>query len=147
MFSPHDVTAVVGSLSRLVPALLLLLAGASCSTTPPENRKPVFPVRGQVFVQDKPAVGAFVLLIPLHEPAQPIDPRPRGQVENDGSFTLSTYDANDGAPAGDYVVTITWPGGEDPEDKLLGRYSDRARSKLRATVRAGPNELPPFRLR
>ncbi len=105
------------------------------------------PVRGKLFVQDKPAVGAFVLFFPVHEPAEAKDPRPRAEVDADGSFQLSTYDANDGAPAGEYIVTVTWPGQEDQEDKLSGRYSDPAKSRLRGTVKEGSNELPAIRLK
>ena len=132
--------------------LALAVAGSGCTSKSTEQRKTVHPVQGKVFVQKKPAVGAFVLFIPVNEPANPTDPRPRGEVKEDGSFTLSTFGDGDGAPAGDYIVTITWPGKvlpdgrEEPEDKLLGRYADPQRSKLRATVKAEKNELDPFQL-
>ena len=127
--------------------VLFLLTGTSCSSAKNEDRKPVHAVRGQIFVQDKPAVGAFVLFVPENEPAQPKDPRPRAEVDADGSFKLSTYGDNDGAPAGRYIVTVTWPGTEDVEDQLSGRYSDPMTSKLRETVKEGPNELSPYRLK
>jgi hypothetical protein len=126
---------------------------AACSSSRiDENRKPVHPVRGKVTFQGKLAKGAFVLFVPVNEPAEARDPRPRAEAAEDGSFTLSTYGDNDGAPAGEYIVTMTWPGGvlsdgrEEPQDKMLGRYSDIAKSKLRATVKEGQNELPPFQL-
>ena len=134
----------------MLAALSLALSSGACSSSATkEITKPVFPVRGQVFVQNKPAVAAFVLFVPVNEPAEPKDPRPRAEVGADGSFQLSTYGENDGAPAGEYIVTITWPGNEDanePADKLLGRYSDAATSRLRATVKEAPNEIPAFRL-
>jgi hypothetical protein len=134
-------------LGSLFLALLVMLAGISCSSGKKEDQKPVHPVRGQVFVKDKPAVGAFVLLVPENEPAEPTDPRPRAEVDANGAFKLSTYGENDGAPAGKYIVTITWPvPEEDIEDKLFGRYADPKTSKLRATVKEGANELPAFRL-
>lgn len=103
-------------------------------------------------VKGKPAAGAFVLFIPVNEPADSPDPRPRAEAGSDGAFVLNTYEDKDGAPAGEYVVTVTWPGGvlpdgrEEPADKLLGRYESAAKSKLRATVKEGPNDLPPFQL-
>jgi hypothetical protein len=132
---------------RAIPAVLLAVGLASCSggSAPPAGQKPVFPVRGQVFVGDKPAVGAFVLFVPVGEPADPIDPRPRAEVQADGSFQLSTYGDNDGAPAGEYVVVVTWT--VEDQDRLQGRYADPGRSKLRATVKEGANELQPFRLK
>jgi hypothetical protein len=132
--------------------LALAVAGPGCTSKTTEQRKAVHPVQGKVFVQKQPAVGAFVLFVPVNEGANPTDPRPRAEVKEDGSFTLSTYGDADGAPAGEYVVTITWPGKvlpdgrEEPADKLNGRYADPQRSKLRATVKDGKNELDPFQL-
>jgi len=37
-------------------------------------------------------------------------------VDKEGSFALSTYGDKDGAPPGEYVVTVTWSGGEEQED-------------------------------
>ena len=124
-----------------------------CSKAPVDNHKPVFPVRGKVTFQGKPAKGVFVLFVPSNEPAENPDPRPRAEVGDDGSFLLSTYGDNDGAPAGNYTVAMNWPGGvlpdgrEEPPDKLLGRYADPTKSMLRATVKEGPNELAPFEVK
>jgi len=132
----------------------LVIVGSGCSSpsrTTDEQRLPVHPVRGRILVGGKPASGAMVLFIPVNEPAQPKEPRPRAEVGEDGSFVLSTYEAEDGAPVGEYIVSVTWPGGvlpdgrEEPADKLSGRYDGR-KSKLRATVKEGPNELAPFNL-
>jgi len=135
----------------MVSAVVLTLLAGACSSQPTEARKPVHPVRGKVLYKGQPAKGAFVLFAPLNEPAENPDPRPRGTVAEDGSFVLGTYESEDGAPAGEYTVAITWEGGvlpdgrEEPPDKLLGRYNV-SNSRLRATVKEGPNELPPFQL-
>jgi hypothetical protein len=135
-------------LGRLLAASCLLAGVASCGSAASGPGKPVFPVRGQVFVNDQPAAGAFVLFIPVNEPAEPADPRPRATVEADGSYSLSTYGENDGAPAGEYFVTVTWPvDGRDDEDRLRGRYREPRRSRLTATVKDGPTEVPAFRLK
>ncbi|MCI0360017.1 MAG: hypothetical protein L0211_16190, partial [Planctomycetaceae bacterium] len=93
-----------------------LLAASGCSFTSPvyENQKPVHPVRGSVTVGGAPAASAFVLFVPLNEPAEPVDPRPRAEVKEDGTFAISTYGSEDGAPVGEYIVTIVW------EDRDLG---------------------------
>jgi hypothetical protein len=124
-------------------AVFLLLTG-SCAS----GRKPVYPVRGQVFVGGQPAAQAFVVLHPTDDDG-PQATRPYGHAGADGSFTLTTYDQGDGAPAGEYVVTIVWlapTGGEDPPDRLKGQYRDPKTSKLRASVQKGPTELAPFQL-
>jgi hypothetical protein len=131
----------------LLGAALLLLVGPSCSSKKKEGEKPVFPVRGQVFVQGNPASGAFVLFVPVNEPAEPKDPRPRATVEANGSFALSTYGDKDGAPAGDYIVLVTWPGGEESDDKLQGRYGNAKTSPLKAEVKGAANDLPPYQLK
>jgi hypothetical protein len=124
---------------------LLLVIPACSRLEAPQNRKPVFPVRGEVLVDNKPAVGAFIFFVPLNESADQPDSRPRAQVGADGKFQLSMYGDKDGAPAGEYVVTVLWEG-DGGFDKLKGQYRDAAKSRLRATVKEGDNELPPFRL-
>ena len=77
---------------------------------------------------------------------------PRATVGADGTFQVSTYGENDGAPAGDYVILISWeapnPTNEEASgpDRLGGRYVDPAKSKLTAKIELRPTELPPIRL-
>ena len=129
-----------------------LVLGASC-----QPNKPFFPVQGQVFVAGKPAEGALVVFHPV-ESQDPRALRPSGIVKEDGSFTLKCYDPQtcptptDGAPAGEYLVTVNWIPSNYAEyrnvlpDKLQGRYSDPKSSGLRATVKGEPNDLPAFQL-
>src|SRR5262245_37204373 len=89
----------------VLPALLLTaVLAVSCSG---DGRRPVFPVHGQVRFEDKPTPGALVIFHPLNDP-DPRAPRPVARVEADGSFAPTTYRTDDGAPAGEYAVTITW---------------------------------------
>jgi hypothetical protein len=125
--------------------VLVGLAGTcSCS-----GRKAVFPVRGQVLDAKKnPAVGAMLIFHP--KPEDPKDPsRPVGTADENGNFTLTTYRARDGAPAGEYVITIIWPGKKTTPfdhpnpDQLGGRYADEVKSTIRFTVESKPdNEVP-----
>lgn len=142
----------VGLLSAL--ALLALLC-SSC-----QRGRSCYPVQGQVQVGGKPAEGALVIFVPAD--ANPLALRPTGNVAADGSFTLHSYDPEQrttytGAPAGPYVVTVTWPDAPaqeeenavetvEPADRLQGRYGDPATSPLRAEVKEGTNVLPPFEL-
>ena len=138
---------------RTGAALVAVLAATilSCSREP--ARPPLHPVQGSVTVRNKPAVKAFVVLRPVAAgPSK--EALPRGEVGPDGTFRIGTYSDADGAPAGEYVVTITWPetrtdsktGDEIIEDRLGGRYADPAKSSLKVTVQAGSNDLPTFRL-
>lgn len=128
---------------------VLALTATSCSR---EGRPPVYPVRGTVTFQKKPAAKAVVVLRPV-VPGSLNDPLPHGEVGADGTFRIGTFGAGDGAPAGEYVVTITWPevrtdpsGDEVTADRLKGRFADPARSPWKVTIKEGENELGPFRL-
>jgi hypothetical protein len=115
------------------------------------------PVHGQVFVNGRPAANAFVVLHPLNS-ADPQAPRPRGRVDEQGNFVLGTQSGDDGAPPGEYVVTIQWfnntrakegdeRGPNAASDLLRGRYSNPNHPRaLRVRVEPGPNQLPPFKL-
>jgi hypothetical protein len=137
--------AILGCLAALELAL-----AAGCTSSSPhviENQKPVHPVSGKLTVAGRPAGGAFVLLVPVNEPAENPDPRPRATTAEDGTFALSTYGENDGAPAGEYIVTVYWEDPDTQTDKLKERYRSAATSKLRATVKEGSNELSPYDLK
>ena len=129
----------------LLTALVLLFGACTGSNQSTANRKPVHPVHGQLLVGGKPAAGAFVFLVPVNESSDPTDPRPRAEVAPDGSFKVSMYGEKDGAPTGEYIVTILWEG-EGGIDRLKGQYADARKSSLRAVVKEGKNELPPIRL-
>jgi hypothetical protein len=117
----------------------------------------VHPVRGQVLYDGKPVPDALVVFHPLDPAANKDAPRPRAKVESDGSFTIGTFDAQDGAPPGDYAVTVelwqspaTGKGGPQdeapPRNRLPVRYSTVSSSGLRAHVDASDNQLPVFQL-
>jgi len=137
------------SLLLMVSAALVVLG---CSPGGPK-KKVCYPVKGELTVAGKPAEGAAVILQPKEaDPADWSAGYPRATVEADGKFQVSTYGEKDGAPAGDYIILVSWvaPNPTDEEasgpDRLGGRYIDPAKSKLTATIEPRPNELPPIRL-
>jgi hypothetical protein len=96
--------------------------------------------------------GARLFFHPVASVADPKALRPFAVAADDGTFRLTTYMAEDGAPAGEYVVTVTWPvkAGADEEassDRLKYAYADPKKSPLRATVTTGGNALDPIRLK
>ncbi len=143
------------SIIRLASRTLLvgaaLFAGGCSDGGPP--KKVCYPVKGELTVAGKPAEGATIILQPRD--ANPTDWSagfPRATVGPEGKFQVSTYGENDGAPAGEYVILVTWeapnPKNEEASgpDRLGGRYIDPAKSKLTATVEPRPTELPPIKL-
>jgi hypothetical protein len=121
------------------------LALASCG----DGRVKVHPVRGTVLdASGKPAAGAMVTFHPVAPPGGGVE-AVCGVCDDTGSYRLTTYDAGDGAPAGEYVVTVTWfqpkrtPFDPPPTDLLCGKYADRQTSPFRFTVEPKPdNEMP-----
>ncbi len=130
---------------------LFSLTGLSCSGGG------LNPVEGKVIYKGQPLDGA---LVSFHPKGQ-TDFRTVssvGYTKNDGTFTLTTG-PKDGAPAGEYVVTITCSrevkrAGNgistslpETEDTLQGAYSNRDRSQIHVTVKSGKNKLEPFDLK
>ncbi len=132
-------------LGTVIPTALVCTLLPSCG-----GGVKLHPVRGKLFYLDQPADGASVVFQLLGDgPAKEL--RPSGKVGADGSFTLTTHPHGPGAPAGEYIVLITWyPANardvEDPVNKLPARYADPTAKLLHATIKDGPTELPPFRL-
>jgi len=147
---------VVGSNLRssfvLTTLAFTALACSSCN-----RGKTLYPVGAQVFFDGQPATGALVVLHPVDD-TSPAAIRPSGYVDAEGGLKLMSYNTatrttGDGAPAGEYIVTIAWlpadvkdylskhPKAELP-DKLKGRYSQPDSSTLRAKVLPRPTELP-----
>jgi hypothetical protein len=126
-----------------------------CSACSKSDRTPVYPARGQVLFEGEPIPHALVVLHPVNADNKEA-PRPQGKVNADGAFTLSTYDAGDGAPAGEYAVTVQWllsPASkgksyEDspPVNRLPARYARPQTSGLRIQIAQGSNDLPVLRL-
>jgi hypothetical protein len=116
------------SLSWVVSVAILLAVGVGCSS----KDRPV-PVRGVVTIDGKPLAGAGVRFSPEGggRPAH-------GATQEDGSYRLTTLNANDGALPGDYMVTIVWdeppppvlrsgPGGptKEQQQKAIQDYEEK----------------------
>jgi len=134
----------------VVCAALAVLSAVGCGTKGPT----LYPVRGQVVFDGKPAAGATLVFHPAAGDSKSADrpPTPTRTVQADGSFTLATYPYGDGAPAGEYRVAIVWldrsKAGSDASipNRLPARYGNADTSGLKATVNAGPTDLQPFQL-
>jgi hypothetical protein len=129
-------------------ALCLCLCLVSCGKSPYGDHPP-YPASGQVLVNGEPAAEAVVALYHDGEWG-PRTIMPQGWTDADGRFVLSTYGVNDGAPAGDYKVSIEWPAWKKKTlgpDKLGSKFADADTSGLTAHIEKGANELPPFNLK
>src|SRR5687767_9315615 len=123
---PTASSILIGSLAGLT-----LLVTVGCDSD--EDRVKVFPVTGKILVRGQPAEGAEVAFYPTSPELQgPKMPGPVGTTDANGQFRLRSYAPDDGAPAGDYMVTVVWPAPPPPnatgvfelKDRLAGRYAN-----------------------
>jgi len=140
----------------LTPAagVLFALLAAGCGNSKPD----AVPAGGKVmFNKTTPAAGALVVFHPT-DPAfeKRVGGKPFAKVKSDGTFSLTTYAEDDGAPEGEYGVTVDWRG-KSREGKLsLGdgeggpagrpllnpKYGNPQQPALKATVKKGdPNQF------
>ena len=139
-------------------ALLLICAPmaaiAGCGSSQGSDRIPVFPASGHLAYDGRPLAGAFVVLHPKATDAGRSTPRPHAQVAADGSFSLTSYETNDGAPAGDYTVTVELRplvkhGGDITAgpNTLPVKYSRTETSPVTVQIAEGRNDLPEIQIR
>jgi hypothetical protein len=102
-------------------------------------------VSGKVLLEGTPAAGARVVFHPLDEDANKAV-LPQAQVAADGSFRVSTYNFEDGAPAGSYKVAITHIQEGGPNNLMPERYADPETSGFEVTVENRNNEFDSFSL-
>lgn len=145
------------SLSTLAVALLISTAASSgCGgvSDPAPPIVKVYPVKGKVLLADgTPLKGGHVWFVPTKDSVL----NSYGEISTDGSFSLNTGSSGEGAPEGEFKVRIepaepvapvargtrrTGKGLSFPE-----KYSDEDASKITVTIKAGSNDLEPFRLR
>jgi len=131
----------------LTVAAMLAVVVAGCT---PSKTKTV-PVNGSVrYLKTQIPEGALVVFHPTEAAREKaIGGKPFGKVGADGSFTLTTFAAGDGAPEGDYGITVEWrpkveaklslssEGGPVAPSKLQPRFSDPRVPFKTVTVKAG----------
>ena len=141
--------------TRLLPVAMAMCVGLSLSACSSDERVATHPVHGRVLVADQPAAGAFLVFHPTGAPTSGEIARPAAQVRPDGSFDLSTFDEADGAPAGDYAVTVEWrklvtrAGESTPGPNIVpGIYSRPETTPLKVSVLADQdNTLTDFQIK
>lgn len=142
------------------PALTLgLLLAIGCGG---DGKPPTVAATGKVtFNKTTPPVGALVVFHPT-DPVlgKAMSNRPVAEVGEDGTFALTTYERGDGAPPGEYGVTIDWRpaapgakpklaigdggdgGGAAGKPALKPKFSSPGRPAFTVTVTpGGPNDF------
>jgi hypothetical protein len=111
----------------------------------------VYAAQGSVEIDGEPIPKAAVLLHPV-DPKDSKIPKPRATAQPDGTFVLGTYDEEDGAPPGEYKVTVLLfsasegTHGTRAMNLLPPRYASPDTTDLTVRIEPGENQLPAFKL-
>jgi hypothetical protein len=125
--------------------LVLLSMFAGCR----DGRQATYPVSGQVTIEGKPAAGADLRFYETRG-GTPSLSRPYATTDAEGRFVVSTYGMHDGAPPGEYRVTVSWKGPLDrisPDqrdampERLPARFADPSTSGIQVSIVRGQNLL------
>lgn len=137
--------------SLLVLCFLSLVLLGGCNPGPS-----LVQATGKITVDGQPANGAVLLFHPEGGASSVVS---SGAAQTDGTFSLVT-DAKPGIPAGNYLVTVTWPdpaktkkeidfvkGIPEPgPDLLKGRYLNKDRG-IKISIDSGTTTIPPIDLK
>ncbi len=131
--------------TRRAAAALAALALIGCGGGGPR----LGAVRGTVTYKDKPVPNGTVLFVPANGPTA------TGKINPDGTYTLTTYKAGDGAVLGRHMVVVAAMEsmhGRLPEDRnplppsiVPDKYTSIGTTDLTAEVKEGENVID-FRL-
>jgi hypothetical protein len=143
-----SISVRIDSVAMIWAFSLLIMAGCS-----EESGPACFPVHGRVFYDNQPLAEAMVVFHPL-DAESPQVLRPLACTDQEGRFELTTLMPRDGAPAGDYAITVELrelkaDGDEmvrDGPNLLPDRYRDPKTSGLQFSVVEGVNEMAPLEL-
>ncbi len=127
-----------------------IFCSASCSgqrSGPKIKKVPVVPVQGTIKVDGNPEAGVIVRCVPLgsFEPNE-LKNALGGRTDEDGNFTLGTYEIADGVPPSEYALLFVWPpqtlkrqsrAEEEKSDRLKGKYSTVANALVKIKVEDG----------
>ncbi|MDY3557648.1 metallophosphoesterase [Gemmata sp. JC673] len=107
-----------------------------------------FPVSGKVKLDGKPLTGATITFHAFNKTTEKYSPSCDTLSDDAGRFGMSTYTKSDGAPAGEFTVTVVktakggYYDGEIPEKSVLPeKYAVATTSPLRVTIKEGTNDV------
>jgi len=129
--------------------LLIAIVAVACDGP---KRKPAFPTQGKLLIGNQPVANVTLFFQPVGTTdAEPT--RAYATTSLDGTFSLTTYEANDGAPEGDYVVTLLYEPVDSPLSRAKGKppkidkkYTAIETSPLKVKIEKKPmNQLEPFK--
>jgi hypothetical protein len=135
----------------MIPAVLV----SGCSDD--RSKPPMAKVTGKVVYKGKPVNNGSVIFTPVAGKGGETGQNATGQLESDGSFTLTTFNTGDGAILGQHVVTVEARGDDLnklnqpkadgtiayvlPKPTIPAKYTSPSTSPLRFTVEKTDNNF------
>jgi hypothetical protein len=130
---------------------LVVVYAVGCGQAPEGTLVAVHPALGKITFKGQPIPGAMVTLHPKTATADV--PKPHANVDKNGEFALSTFNGGDGAPEGEYVLTVVWykpikngPDIQAGPNVIPPKYSRPETSDLQIKIAAGQNDLQTIQL-
>lgn len=130
-----------GSCLALATVVTTVLTASGCGQ---RWQAATYPVHGKLEINGQLASGAIVELHSQGSARDVRNSRPWGIVDDRGEFHLTTYKSNDGAPQGEYRLTIKWPpdvSRPSLADRLNHAYSKPDNSHWTVTVQDRETDL------
>lgn len=146
--------------------LLVVACVAGCGGGGASGGATTYPATGTVELNGQPLSGATVIFSPVGD-----QPTATATTDEDGNYTLQTYDFGDGAAAGSYKVTISKSqtqaagggeladgeheedtgehdktGGSTAKELVQAKYTNASTTPLTAEVKADGENIFPFKL-
>ncbi len=122
--------------------VMLMVTVAGCGE-PGRTTLPIHPVSGKVAISEgKPVTSGTICFEPVAAPGV----KAKGKIQPDGSFTLTTYNENDGAVEGDSRVYIE-PDEAAKKGAIPTAFLDPDSSGVIVKVSPGKNDLGTISLR
>ncbi len=133
---------------RFMEGALAILVFSGCSG-PDDWKASTYPTKGTITINGEVPVRAEIYLVSTNQLIDSRGSKPFAGVNPDGSFSMTTYKAYDGVPAGDYAVTIVWPMNPNAPspDRLGGAYDSVEEAPAKVTIVKGQNVIPPIALK
>lgn len=137
-------------MTRLLWAAIIVATPlfAGCSGKPDWHAK-TYRVTGTLTINGTPAPNAVLLAHLLTGHFDRPGTIPYAIVNENGTFSFTTYNDNDGLPEGEFALTLTWPmtlSEPGADDRLSNKYESLDSPVATILVKAGKNEIPPIQL-
>ena len=135
-----------------ISAVVLCFA-AGCGN---DGKLKIYSVTGQVLYNKQPLKGIDVAFHPV-DPKNDTGYPPHAKTDEKGQFILTTYELEDGAPAGEFQVALAFAveaaGGDDGNDQskkivfqVPAKYHRKETSGIKIAIKPETNTLEPFNL-